>query len=98
MFQFTFQEVIYSRFIWILKVMCDDSYDPVEEYYFKQNGANPGGQENWNKQQASQMYARSLQPESLPALNPLSYNKEWVNLGKRNLDEEQPSGKRKRRE
>lgn len=48
--------------------MCDDSYDPVEEYYFKQNGTNPGGQENWNKQQASQIYARSLQPESLPAL------------------------------
>ena len=76
--------------------MCDDNYDPVEEYYFNKSVAKISGQENWNKQLATQVYSRSLQPETLPTLKPLSCNKEWVNSGKRISEEEQIDGKRKR--
>lgn len=74
--------------------MCDDSHDPVEEYYYNRSNAGIEGRENSNKH----IYSRSLQPERLPALEPLFCNKEWTNSGKRISEEEQRDEKRKRRE
>lgn len=84
--------------MWKLEDMCDGSHDAVEEYYFNKSVAGIGGQENWNKQLATQVYSRSLQPEILPTLKPLSCNKEGTYSGKRISEEEQMNGKRKRRD
>ena len=86
------------RHTWKLVDMCDDSYDAVEDYYFNKSVAVISGQENWNKQLATQVYSRSLQPEILPTLKPLSCNKERANAGKRVSEEEQINGKRKRKD
>ena len=57
------QDRVPPRHTWKLVDMCDDSYDAVEEYYFNKSVAGISGRENWNKQLATQVYSRSLQPE-----------------------------------